>query len=411
MKKYLTLIIMLLGLLLVACKKDYSGLAINKLSFKTIDYMGGYTINKVIDFQTNQYLKSEYIPWEDIETSLEVKKTFTDEEEVEFINGIGNAGLFNIDEYYKNEHIDDGGGWELIIEYQDGSVFKSVGSNDSPRRVFNKCSTYFFDLCGEEVMGALPDYYYYPPAISYTFEYKVLKGSGSFNGFTSQSIVSYNWNGFTQSDKDIYQLNLDKCNNLFLKNYQYKLTLFTSNYHCKTKFNKFTLKSYDFNKELTNEEIVYQDKWFDQIKIDLKLDKIYVYELSYKNGDFVTFTFNTLSKDQKILYGLYQYNIYNLGHCELIINSDNTFELKPFDYFDKSLNNDINSVTGNYSFEIINNKEYLVLYASNNQRIVLEYYCMTLNVNYELSNFDFLLFNLESENSDIPNIVQFNYYK
>ena len=412
MKKFFTLLLLLFSLFLIGCNKDYSGLAINKLSFKTIDYMGGATVTKVIDFQTNQYLKSENIPWKEVETTLEVKKTFTDEEEMIFINGIGNAGLFDIDEYYKEEHVMDGGGWELVIEYQDGTIFVSKGSNKSPTRVFNKCSTYFYDLCGEEVMGMLPDYYYEPPGISYSFGYEVPNGSGSFNGFTGIARVGFQWNGFEEASKDIYQLNLENSqDNEFLKGKNYKLVLFTSNYHCKTKFNKFVLKSYDFNEELTNEKIVCEDKWFDQIVIDIELDKIYVFELGYKNGDFVQYTLNTLSKDQKILYGEYHYNIYNEGHCILKINEDLSYELNPFDYFDDTLNVNKDIETGECKFEVINNNEYLVIYASNNQKIVLEYNCRHLFVNFELSNFDFEKYNLDSANSDINGIVQFNFYQ
>ena len=66
--------------------------------------------------------------------------------------------------------------------------------------------------------------------------------------------------------------------------YSYKLVLYTANYNCNEKFNKITVKEYDFNPEHSNEKIIYTGKWFDQIELDIKLNKIYVYELSYDNS-------------------------------------------------------------------------------------------------------------------------------
>ena len=410
-KKYFICLLLLLFIFLLGCNKEYSGLNIVKLSFQTVDYMGGSTVTKELDFIKNQYKKKNYSPFNDVEEDYKVLKEFSDEQEKIFINGIYNSGLLKINEYYKNENIDDGGGWTLVVEYEDGSIFKSRGSNDSPKRVFDKCSTYFYDLCGEEVMGSLPEFYYNPPGISYSFHYLTSNDSyGSDNSFTKVYKANYKWNKFNESNCDIYQLNSQNNDNLFLKDNKYQVVFYTSNYHCDKKFNKFVLKSYDFNQELTNEKLVYTDNWFDQIELDLELDKIYVYELSYKNGDFIQYTFNTISRDQKVLFGKFRYSIYNVGGCSLFINQDNSFELKQFEYFDSSLNINSDSLIGNYQFEEINEIEYLVLYTSNNQKIVLEYKSMTLTINFELSNFDFESFHLESDNEFLGR-VEFMYLR
>ena len=99
-------------------------------------------------------------------------------------------------------------------------------------------------------------------------------------------------------DSNYYQLNDEvKERNEFYSSYSYKLVLYTANYNCNEKFNKITVKEYDFNLELSNEKIIYTGKWFDQIELDINLNKIYVYELSFKDGDYVQYTFATYCKN------------------------------------------------------------------------------------------------------------------
>lgn len=71
------------------------------------------------------------------------------------------------------------------------------------------------------------------------------------------------------------------------------MVLYTANYDCDERFNKLIVKEYDYNSELTNEKIIYTGKWMKQIKLDIQMNKIYVYELAYKDGDFVQYNFST----------------------------------------------------------------------------------------------------------------------
>ena len=95
-------------------------------------------------------------------------------------------------------------------------------------------------------------------------------------------------------NNDLYLLNEEfKEKNKFIKDYNYQLVLYTSNYDYDKKFKQITVTEYDYNIDLTNEKVIYSGKWFKQIKLDIQFNKIYVYELTYENGDYVCYTFNT----------------------------------------------------------------------------------------------------------------------
>lgn len=295
MKKINILTLVILISLLTACNsiKEYTGTKIIKLTYSTIDYMGGYTEKYVLDFTENKYSTLEYLPAEGEEPQLELKNTFTDEEEKVFMDLCYSYGLFDLNESYTATGIDDGGGWNLIIEYEDGITKTSRGSNAGPTKVFSKCATVFYDLCGEVVLGSLPEFYVDPPTISQGFRYE----NAHHASLTSVTRANYKWNKNEVLDKDIYSINeKSKQKNQFENGYNYQLILYTANYRCDEKFNKIVVKEYDYTPELTNEKVIYTGKWFDQIELDIELNKIYIYELRYKDGDFVQFTFNTYCK-------------------------------------------------------------------------------------------------------------------
>lgn len=410
-KLMLILFVIFTSIVLISCNKEYSGKVITKISFQTVDYNGGYTNNKVLDFVTNQYLSNGYFPSEEQEPALDEKKIFTDIEEKEFIHGCYNNGLFHLKEKYERDGIIDGGGWTLTIEYEDGSSKVSVGINNSPSRIFDQCSTYFYDLCGEQVLGNLPDYYYNPPEISYTFYYTNGEyGSGSDNSIARVSRANYKWNKSEENNYNLYFIHeISSYKNQFLVNHTYQLILYTANYDCKEKFTKIMITSYDYNRELTNEKEVYQSGWIKQIEIDLELNKIYQYVLEYKDGDFVTYTFHTKSINEKILFGEYHYPIYEEGSSKLVINQDGTYELFQFEYFDASKN--INeSIVGEYQFETINGKEYLCLYTEDSKRLVLEPYSRSLYIHFELCTFDLASYHIESKLGQMNGLVEYTYW-
>ena len=119
-----------------------------------------------------------------------------------------------------------------------------------------------------------------------------IRRSQATNGIAKVVRANYKWNKFESLDNNIYSLN-NFSNNEFNDIYSYSLVLYTSNYDCNEKFNKIIIKEYDFNKELSNEKTIYTGKWFKQIELNIETNKIYVYELHFKDGDYVQYTFNT----------------------------------------------------------------------------------------------------------------------
>ena len=296
MKKIIIIILIVITFMSISCSSNKRE-DIVKITYQTVDYNGGYTTNAVLNFENNEYRRNAYLPenTDFKEPELELIKTFSDEEEKEFIKGINYAGLLNIKEHYEKSGIIDGGGWTLIIEFSDGTIFKSTGSNDNPRNVFNKCSTYFYDLCDEEVMGMLPQYYKDQPNVSYTLY--VFEGEKRVSGTMGLPHIkkgNYKWNKRSSFDNNYYNMNNDQeKNNSFFDSYSYKLHLSTYNYNFDDRFTNITIYEYDFNKELSNEKTIYTGKWFKQIELDIELNKIYVYRLEFENGDYVEYTFNT----------------------------------------------------------------------------------------------------------------------
>lgn len=287
------------------------------------------------------------------------------------------------------------------MDYVDGTSKTSTGDNASPTKVFNNCATAFYDLCREGVVGAVPSNYYNPPAISLSFKYSYKKYNFSDNTLSSLTRVNYKWNKFESLDNDIYLIN----SNLnpkpkFLENNKYHLSLFTSNYGDNEKFTKCVLKNYDLNEDLSNEKIVLSKKWFNQVETELELNKIYLIELTFKDGDFVQYTFNTRSLESKILYGEYHYNN-NEGHSVLKVNEDGTFVLSPFKYLDSHINQsgivvdeNLEELTGTYDFETFDEQDYLCLYINDNEKIVFDYCTKALFLDFDKTTYDVSRYNL-----------------
>ena len=204
-------------------------------------------------------------------------------------------GLFDIKKEYKSPPgIVDGGGWSLKINYNDGTSKESSGSNNSPSSVFSKCAKAFFDICGQGVVARVPSEYYTPPNISYALHSTVGNNTTSQGATSLVERGNYKWNGFEETTQNYYQSNQNRSFPYELdENTAYEFVLYTSNYGDYDRFKECVVVSYDFNEELSGEEVVIEKGWFKQIEFDLQTNKIYVVTLSFKNGDFVEYTFNT----------------------------------------------------------------------------------------------------------------------
>lgn len=277
--------------------KSYEGTEVVKITYSRVDYFGGYTEDYLLDFTSNTASKRGYMPPHGDNDIPEYQQfaEFTDSEAKVFFDKCYTHGLFSLKESYASKGtIHDGGGWSLTIEYVDETTFSSKGSNAGPSDVFRECKYAFYDLCGDGVVGSIPSEYMVPPDISLTFTYHKGIDNYSTNALARISRGNYLWNGHSVTETSYYEVNQELSkSNKFDGTCQYDLVLYTSNYDYSRKFNKLTVTCYDYNEEMSNEQMVFSSAWFKQKEFPLQFDKIYIYRLYWSDGDFAEYTFNT----------------------------------------------------------------------------------------------------------------------
>ncbi len=286
MKKitFISIIFILSAFLLVSCGgiKEYDGEPINEIIY----YTGGemYDVGREyrIDFTDNRVFKKEMREGSEY---IEIKQ-FSEEDEKSFFNSCYTYGLFDIDEQYYEEVL-DGTNWSLTLKYANGEIKKSQGYGDSPSTVFDKCSVVFYDLCGERVLGNFPEYFRYPPSFNYSTNVEV-----------GLKCADYRWSDgrFVSDNNDYFAINETNFPVINQEDKTYKLILSTGK--TTPRFSDFIMKCYDYNEELTGEKVVKKLGYFDTAEFSLELNKIYVFETRYENGDYVRYTFNTRVKSE-----------------------------------------------------------------------------------------------------------------
>ena len=400
--------------------KEYEGTSLISLSYESVDYMGGISTTHVFDFENNVVTRIDFNPYNEQEeyTTVFVCE-FTEEAEKKFIDSVSSYGLFNIKESYEASHtIMDGGGWTLEINYSDGSVKKSTGSNAGPDLVFSNCAIHFYDLCGYGVVASVPSSYYLPPRIDITTNYQAKLGNVTYYGSPYLDVErgNYLWNGHLKDDIDIYELVANKNKSSLLKGYEYSIVLYTANYSRPddgySNFSECVVMSYAIDTQLSDGKEVARYGWIDQVSIPMELDRIYVVTLKYRNGDFVEYAFSTASLNQKIQYGEYHYNIYNEGQSVLFVNEDRTFSLAPFDYIENrgaGKGDSTVRLSGVWDFETIDGKEYLVLTATTGERLVFEFCATAIYLDFDKTTLDIAKYNLTGE--DTNGYVSYSFYQ
>lgn len=399
---------------------EYKGTPLSTLTFENIDYMGGLTVTYIIDFNENTVVKTVYMPWEEGQQyETEDICEFTEDEERIFINKIYSYGLFDINDRYEPDHtVYDGGGWSLLIEYNDGSVKKSTGSNASPERVFQNCAIPFYDLTGIDILGGVPSSYYSPPRIDFSVDYRYGNYTYSDNSFIDVSCANYLWNGHEKNDVNIYNVAIESEDISLLSWSEYTLVMYTSNYDRRiignsgySPFDECVVMSYNISPELTDGKEVLRTGWFKQVELVLEVNRIYVVTLYFDNGDFVQYAFSTAALDQKIQYGEYNYNIYNEGKSVLMINSDGTFRLNPFDYFeegDRGVDESLDALVGKWGFEKIGGKEFLVLTVEQTDEIIVfDYSAKGLYLDFDKTTFAIEKYNVDGNSDEMQGRVSF----
>ncbi|MBQ7326405.1 MAG: hypothetical protein IJW93_02885 [Clostridia bacterium] len=425
MKKCLSLLICIVLLLcLTGCTPgepiimlEYKGTPLTSLSYKSVDYMGGFSTTTLIDFEKNTVTVTKYNPYAaeqgKEEYTTDYTCDFTDEAEMVFINKVYSFGLFSILPRYENNHVDDGGGWDLVIEYENGQQKRSSGSNAAPGIIFSACAIPFYRLTGIDVLGRVPTEYKYPPNLSYAMHYEC--DNYDYSAFIHSERANYRWNDHTVSGINIYDMTMRSIREMYenplIRGLDYSLVIYTSNYKTSEydKFKSIEIRSYNIDPELTDEKLVYSSGWFDREEIFLELDRIYLVTMEFYNGDFVEYTFNTVSSDQKILYGFYSYSITDIGHLQVDIYDDGSFTLDEQIYYDRDTGKypypNPESLNGSWDFETIDGAEYLVLTADGGDRLVFEYSIRNLVLNTEKTTLDLKKYHLDEVIEDNRTVV------
>lgn len=343
MKKILyVIIIMLLSIVLTGCEKKYDGPKIIAIEYQTIDYNGGYTECKKIDFINNKVYSKEYLP--EVINEIEYKEKFAIDENKteEFINKINNIGLLNLKKEYKPLlTIIDGSEWNLVITFEDLSTKVSKGKNASPDKIFKKTDYVFYDLFGEEFFGLVAADYKNPPSLSISYFEKE-----SNTQILDQSIIktNYTWKNKVVNDINNFVYPLMHQHIEFKENYTYTATISTS--YMSEKFKNLTLKEYDVNGNLIKE--VFKTKWFNKKTINISLDRVYIATAEFSNG-LVEYVFATTVAKQDEM---------PLDFSFCIIGYEDNKQVLSYDSNTKILSNEYNSIiyelSDNDLFEIYN---------------------------------------------------------
>lgn len=297
-------IIALLPILLSSTGCSFNRTPVENLSEIAIsigDYKGEREIKYTIDFENNIYKKLIKTP-EDYGVQKvfeDSEKIFTEEQETKFLKEADDADLFTLKE--KNNLLWGiiNSEWSIEFKYLDGSSYISKGQNGI--NVSKECAVAFYHLCGEQVIGDMPDYFFTPPnQPDIAFEY-VKDGVEcvNVNGLVRFKLGNYVWSEFTVTNADYYELNNEDYSQYgiepFNSSIEYSFGFYTANYPKNAeKFKKMIVKEYDFNKELTNEKVVFDLEWFKKTNyVKLELEKIYICRFEFSEGRYAEYTFTT----------------------------------------------------------------------------------------------------------------------
>ncbi len=400
--------------------REYNGTPLTTLSYKTVDYMGGATVEYVFDFEENTATRIKTHPDYSSDefkliTETELLYQFTDEAEREFINQIYSYGLFNIKDHYEPVGtVMDGGGWTLKIDFSDGTSKISDGDNAGPRTVFRNCSIPFYDLCGVDVLGHVPYAYYTPPSVDISVGYEYNNHSYSSNHVGGMTRGNYLWNGHEKNNVDIYTQATSRGDKCFLLGESYTLSLYTANYdnmnYGFSKFNECVVMSYAMDQQMSDGREIARSGWFDSLEITYEPNRIYVVTLYFDNGDYVEYAFTTAALDQKIFYGKYYYPIYSIGGSSLYINEDGSFSLEPFRYYDNRptpVGEAKVALNGRWEFQMIDGKDYLVLTAEGGKQLVFDYCAEAIFLDFDKTTLELKPYNIEGESGSFKKEVSF----
>lgn len=331
MKKRIFIITLLIIVIVlnVSCRGEYKGKDVASIEFTQIDYMGGFEDIKKLDFNTNQYLTAHTNPENFEQIDFEEFIKLDNIKNKEFIDSAYKYGLFNLkDKYQPTFPVLDGGGWELVITFDDGTTKVSKGSNAGPTRIFEKVDKAFFDIFKEEFFGYVDSEYMYPPYV----DIAIRSGNGSYGfGLTK---TNYKWHQKAVNNINNIEVALSEEKFTFKEGIEYTLSLYDANWTYKAK--SISVVSYDLSGE-DPKNIEINDN-----KISLEVNRVYVFKMEFKYGtcEYVLSTYiDTLEK----LPSDFKFGIsYKEGNTQVVYKSDEkrfviNNEVYEFELSDKDL--------------------------------------------------------------------------
>ncbi|MBQ7761191.1 MAG: hypothetical protein IJ400_03965 [Clostridia bacterium] len=152
--------VLMLIFLFSNCNKEmeYNGKDIVSLEYITVDFMGGAMSYRKMNLDSGEIYKKDYYPYDEgNSTEYQLIHRFDASKKQEIVNKFYNIGIFELDEKYRDDSVMDGGSWQLIIRYADGTEKSSKGINAGPSHLFTDCDYAFYDITGVAFWGKVRD--------------------------------------------------------------------------------------------------------------------------------------------------------------------------------------------------------------------------------------------------------------
>lgn len=258
---------------------EYDGKEISTIIYESIDYMGGYVNETKIDLINGEVLSKAYFPIDEDNETYTIDHQFETNKVDEFLNDAGASGLFELDEHYPSPGgILDGGGWILTINYKDGTNKTSTGSNNYPRKIFERSDYAFFNLYGDDLFQTLPSAYKNPPSIDIAFNHSV--GQSTYSDGFGLSAINYIWHQKSVFDDDVVEYAKANQEIDFNSDYAYSFVLWTANYD--HRFSNVKITSYDLDGE--NPIEIDETGWFKQKTYPIEFNRVYVITMRFDYG-------------------------------------------------------------------------------------------------------------------------------
>lgn len=261
-------------ILLSGCSYEYDGIDVETIRYTTVNYMGGYRRETIVNLEDGMVYHREYFPDDEETVEFEMIFEFDTSKVDKFMNEAGKKGLFSLEDQYQSpEGIVDGGEWNLEIKYVDGTVQQSEGINNFPDTL-KEADYAFFTLYGDDLFSSVPNSYKNPPSIDYSIR------TTSKSSSSGLSPMTYTWHGKEVVNENVFQEATETLFYDFDTSIEYTLVLWTANYDIK--FSKMILTSYDLDG--TNETAVDSTRFFKQKEYQLDFDKVYKITMTFEHG-------------------------------------------------------------------------------------------------------------------------------